>query len=1348
MKKLFRSKKPTVTQSNTIVINKPCANSSSFPLPPDMDEDGISSRHEKSLDAHMETTAALASPSAIDLRGDPRRTSTADSSPLSLKQRFRPKSSQALSTPSNPPISVEYQNVQPPDLGPHPSRPPRVSDDWEWVVQGAGQPISVPKTIPALESPAHLTSPDGVVDTETLHRVSPGTQQRQETKSSAPPPLLDTPPPHAMQHRSGQSNAETSGGLFRQNDATHELSSLTPPTGISQETSPPQLLSSSSGISHQRHSLPSQNGNTADTRPKSPALHIPQQSSATVLGIALTAEPAETSVASVAHMQAPPPASTSGAPSVGSAQLRLQVDSTSLPGSPPNLPGLSLTTPSGPIPDKDPQLPPLITSPGTFRTLPSAHSRGVTLPSASPSSPSAVRRLANASTPGVYLLPMADSSMPGSPVFTMKMTPSLVVTRPAMAPMCFPSLLVSGVSTGETENTSPVTRARSNTEDGSGLRAPPTMPRRMRSAMPALRRDGSLFYMDMPGATPTNAEQSRSQDMESTDDEDEIDDEAVAEMDPTRASDDDSEEAAPATRTALLGGMAKGLRAMRLPVRGGNSSPGSVKMTPTPTATSVQPSSPSYFRPRPSDQVTTPTPLDNRPRSGSGSSSVSTHRLSLVVSGAPGLGLSTVSDDHDGELADKPSTSISRMRNAPSSSPKPLPKGKSNLVVAHADSPQSSPTSHQEFHTPALTPVSTEPPGANRGTIYFDADDGGCASSHTQGLSMLEGASASAFTTASTHSAGEMSLNDTITPARPAITHSTISTTTIRPPGTGHGQHNRGGSGSSEESALGLDLVPSDDTPPPTANMTRATRSSSSASKTQRPTSPPSSFSRGRSSTSARDYFASHAGASLEPFSDVTSPAVGNNVDVRLSPHVPVGMSPPRTPGGRPMLYNQVSHSMLDFSSLAMEPPKVAPLGEVPSGKGKSKGVESVARKKSSGPRGHRSPKMPMSRRRSLPDMSGLKAPPPPYPKFTTREDEGKEMLPPYACRVHFEASVLRKMEFNSPGLLARDRSWKRVYVVLNGTSLWVYKQDPRQYMVKPAHARIGPRATAKDYPAGGRKGDGIVGVYDVVIGAPHVHLPEDVLQAAQPCYSLRATSSRSSSGSGGMAGVGSSPSRRSLDASSTRASRRSSDLSGRRGHTSRSSLSSSSHLAPSTNATSPANASSIDLAMVAEESEKRAPTRNAKTVSSILGATRPTNSQTLHPHAGSHLLASLQNNVVLRQYSLQNAETGLASDYHKRKNVIRVRADGEQFLIQVDNVLMAVDWIETFQAGANVALDLDERPMPKVPAFPRRNTNAQPEGEPTVTVRVDVAEEEPRQSRGEGSSNPSRFSFSRRRDP
>jgi len=81
----------------------------------------------------------------------------------------------------------------------------------------------------------------------------------------------------------------------------------------------------------------------------------------------------------------------------------------------------------------------------------------------------------------------------------------------------------------------------------------------------------------------------------------------------------------------------------------------------------------------------------------------------------------------------------------------------------------------------------------------------------------------------------------------------------------------------------------------------------------------------------------------------------------------------------------------------------------------------------------------------------------------------------------------------------------------------------------------------------------------------------------------------------------------------------------------------------------------------------------------------------------------------LIKQYSLQNAESGLAADYVKKKNVVRVRAGGEQFLLQTESAKEVVDWIEAFQAATNVALELDVRPMPKIITLPRRRRRRRP---------------------------------------
>ncbi|KIY66229.1 hypothetical protein CYLTODRAFT_355361 [Cylindrobasidium torrendii FP15055 ss-10] len=93
---------------------------------------------------------------------------------------------------------------------------------------------------------------------------------------------------------------------------------------------------------------------------------------------------------------------------------------------------------------------------------------------------------------------------------------------------------------------------------------------------------------------------------------------------------------------------------------------------------------------------------------------------------------------------------------------------------------------------------------------------------------------------------------------------------------------------------------------------------------------------------------------------------------------------------------------------------------------------------------------------------------------------------------------------------------------------------------------------------------------------------------------------------------------------------------------------------------------------------------------------------------------------VLIRAYTLQHAESGLGNDYLKRRNVIRVRVEGEQFLMQAQTVWDVVRWIEALHAGADVALPLEHaRKMPRGPLFPRRRRRRR--GVTAITVGPDA---------------------------
>ena len=207
------------------------------------------------------------------------------------------------------------------------------------------------------------------------------------------------------------------------------------------------------------------------------------------------------------------------------------------------------------------------------------------------------------------------------------------------------------------------------------------------------------------------------------------------------------------------------------------------------------------------------------------------------------------------------------------------------------------------------------------------------------------------------------------------------------------------------------------------------------------------------------------------------------------------------------------------------------------------------------------------------------------------REEEGVEGLPDYTCAIHFEGYLPRKMEFTAPSVQAKDRAWKRQYVILHGTSIKVFKYDLRTH----------PIPGEDDWSqVSGTKAAGTI--------APPVHFHEGEYGA---------------------------------------------------------------------------------------EAEQQGGSRFPLSVADAKAkALERLHTATANANGGNHLL---------RHYSLQNAESGLAADYIKRKHVVRVRAEGEQFLLQTKDDRGVIALIEALQAATNISLDLDARPLPKFITLPRR---------------------------------------------
>lgn len=241
------------------------------------------------------------------------------------------------------------------------------------------------------------------------------------------------------------------------------------------------------------------------------------------------------------------------------------------------------------------------------------------------------------------------------------------------------------------------------------------------------------------------------------------------------------------------------------------------------------------------------------------------------------------------------------------------------------------------------------------------------------------------------------------------------------------------------------------------------------------------------------------------------------------------------------------------------------------------------------------SPQHSLHRRAS---MYELQIPAPPYHSVYTRpsyphkqivfprEEEGKEPLPNYTCEVHFESFMPRKMEFSAPSIQAKDRAWKKQYIVLHGTSIKIFKYDLRTHPYK------GIRSGSIGEGGEVEKGD--------IINATHFH---------RGVYD-----ENNASGKGG-----------------------------------------NSH----------------------------------KFIPPGRGIGKYTAGDSVIGIGGKSSLPTGGQNVLIRHYSLQNAESGLAADYVKRKHAVRVRAEGEQFLLQAKDDRGVIDLIEALQAATNVALDL-----------------------------------------------------------
>ncbi|KAH9852256.1 hypothetical protein C2E23DRAFT_868745 [Lenzites betulinus] len=479
----------------------------------------------------------------------------------------------------------------------------------------------------------------------------------------------------------------------------------------------------------------------------------------------------------------------------------------------------------------------------------------------------------------------------------------------------------------------------------------------------------------------------------------------------------------------------------------------------------------------------------------------------------------------------------------------------------------------------------------------------------------------------------------------------------------------------------------------------------------------------------------------------------------------------PSTPGSpRPGLYHLGSRSMIDLSMTRKEKDKIISpkLGHslsrkkprAPVAVGPSSNLEGVEESEPQVETPEDVITFPMlRRRRSLPVYEPSSDPPPypdqqflrrgPKPPIVPRDDEGCERLPKYSNTIFLAAVMPRKMEFAQPGVQSKDRKWRRVYCVLEGTMFRVYKAPPAVSTVSAIEqwweSKVGVgditsvdvtamttsgirvsavRERARDQdterppkiieePGTGRASGDANDTESNAASRPsspqpppsrsRFHLGSRLLHRQRSKSTSRLGSNHSNSSS--RVSIDSrhdnprpphAHGRRSMD---TLGSSRTSNVS-----------SSGTHVTTSTTLTVPSPPSSAS-----------SPTLSSSDSSSRFSRTRiipHTHSSREHKEKEKEKEATYVPDPkdLLKSYSLQNAESGLASDYIKRKNVIRVRMEGEQFLLQAKDVASVIDWIENIQMGTNVALDLDERPMPRGPIFPRRRRRRPRRVEPAAS--------------------------------
>ena len=384
---------------------------------------------------------------------------------------------------------------------------------------------------------------------------------------------------------------------------------------------------------------------------------------------------------------------------------------------------------------------------------------------------------------------------------------------------------------------------------------------------------------------------------------------------------------------------------------------------------------------------------------------------------------------------------------------------------------------------------------------------------------------------------------------------------------------------------------------------------------------------------------------------------------------------------------------------------------------------------------------------------------PPPYTAPTLREDEGKEALPPYWNDILLAGLLPRKMEFSAPGVQARDRSWKKVWCELRGTTLLVYKvghltqtfggleSAPSRGQPTTGSAGPGPyprvsvsSSSGHTAAAGSIGGNSTVDTAGPVAQGPasslgernretqHAEIPLShkftvpvmktqalTLNNAQlnalttpttvpPPQPTATGSSPPATGQVASNSYSRAPSRSSFNlaristptgTSNSQPSRNSSlstvpssnsgtnhAPSSNSGHSSRShhsKLSTHINIGPSivSAVSSVAQHASLTLSSTTLSDPKSKGKSTTKHLNFAQGHAHGPSGTPLMDNGGTGIGYEPNPNALIKRFTLQNAESGLATDYLRRTNVIRVRTEGEQFLLQAPDMEGVVQWIE-----------------------------------------------------------------------